>query len=948
MEINNFKTHNLRLVSETLKSGDTIASKQLLSEQIKTIENEIVNTKDKHKLNQLRETLNRYNFINSLIIPNDPRFTKVLTKDGTVVTKEIKKVNVDALKKDLITMADVIGLEEAKQKANEQIIMPISHPEIYKKFNRSARDGILLYGLPGTGKTMFAKALANEINGYFIEVKCTEIFDEYQGNSAKNIKKYFDNAKTHPLSVLFFDEFDAIGQKRTNDTNQEKTMVINTILTEMQGFKESQNKVICIAASNRPWLLDSALLRSGRFGIHIEIGLPNYECRKQMFSTALSKIPHEADIDYDKLAELTDNYNSADIINSIIEKMKQAAINRSIRNNMSDSIVTMQDGYDAIESTKTTVKQSDVDAINQFRNNQNVEDGTTSFIPEKKTSITFKDVAGLNDVKEKITKEVILPRLHPELYEALERKPEKGILLYGLPGTGKTMIAKAIANELDATFFSVKCSDILNKYVGQSSQNIKALFDSAHQYKNSIIFFDEFETIAQKRDGENNSTSQSIVTELLAQINGTQTEGTKERNSLLLIAATNCPWMIDSALLRPGRFGSHFKVNLPDREARSYLIHLKLDKLPHEAINFDKLVEETDGFSSADISDNLIETIKQQSINRSIKNSTRPIINNDDVEYALMNCHTSINKSDIESLEKFEHGQEIKSNQTAFIPEPLSNITLKDVAGMSEVKDKINREILMPLKRPDLFQAMHKKMETGYLFYGLPGTGKTMVAKAIANEIGATFFSVKASDIFGKYVGESERNIKELFDIARQYENSIIFFDEFETIGQARGNDSNNSKQAVITELLTQIQGTDNSYQDKKKNKLLLIAATNRPWMIDSALLRPGRFGTRFKIDLPNKEARKFLIMNSLSKVKYDLALDIEKIIECTEGFNGADISDNFIETMKSHSIDRAFKLDLSEAIITNEDLDYAIEHCKSSVSKEDIERLEEFEKSLN
>jgi SpoVK/Ycf46/Vps4 family AAA+-type ATPase len=223
-----------------------------------------------------------------------------------------------------------------------------------------------------------------------------------------------------------------------------------------------------------------------------------------------------------------------------------------------------------------------------------------------------------------------------------------------------------------------------------------------------------------------------------------------------------------------------------------------------------------------------------------------------------------------------------------------------------------------------------------------------MIAKAIANELDATFFSVKCSDILNKYVAQSSQNIKALFDSAHQYKNSIIFFDEFETIGQARGNDSNNSKQAVITELLTQIQGTDNSYQDKKKNKLLLIAATNRPWMIDSALLRPGRFGTRFKIDLPNKEARKFLIMNSLSKVKYDLALDIEKIIECTEGFNGADISDNFIETMKSHSIDRAFKLNLSEAIITNEDLDYAIEHCKSSVSKEDIERLEEFEKSLN
>ena len=312
-----------------------------------------------------------------------------------------------------------------------------------------------------------------------------------------------------------------------------------------------------------------------------------------------------------------------------------------------------------------------------------------------------------------------------------------------------------------------------------------------------------------------------------------------------------------------------------------------------------------------------------------------------------MNCHTSINKSDIESLEKFEHGQEIKSNQTAFIPEPLSNITLKDVAGMSEVKDKINREILMPLKRPDLFQAMHKKMETGYLFYGLPGTGKTMVAKAIANEIGATFFSVKASDIFGKYVGESERNIKELFDIARQYENSIIFFDEFETIAQKRDGENNSTSQSIVTELLAQINGTQTE-GTKERNSLLLIAATNCPWMIDSALLRPGRFGTRFKIDLPNKEARKFLIMNSLSKVKYDLALDIEKIIECTEGFNGADISDNFIETMKSHSIDRAFKLNLSEAIITNEDLDYAIEHCKSSVSKEDIERLEEFEKSLN
>jgi len=563
---------------------------------------------------------------------------------------------------------------------------------------------------------------------------------------------------------------------------------------------------------------------------------------------------------------------------------------------------------------------------------QDQEAAGDAFFPCERPTVTMDDIAGEENVKRQIDDQLVKPHENPELYARYKKSMGSGILLYGLPGTGKTMMAKAIANVLNGAFFSVKCSDILSKWVGESEQNIKDLFATARQYPVSIIFFDEFEAIGASRE-DTDKSEKDIVPEILAQMQGFESYD----NICICIAATNRPWMVDSAFLRPGRFGTHYRVDLPNKEARIQLFRMKMKDLPVSPdLDYDHLAEITDGFNCADIADGFVEKMKQSAIDRALDSGVEDEINEDDVEAAEKTIKSSVSESDVEQIKRFEAGQ-MDKNLTGFAPEEKPSITMADVAGLDSVKKAIDEQIVRPHQNPELYARFNKSIGSGILLYGLPGTGKTMVAKAIANEIDAAFFSVKCSDILSKWVGGSEQNVKNLFDSARKYKTAIIFFDEFEAIGSKREDEDSSSK-ALVPEILAQMQGFKTT-----KNELLVLAATNRPWMIDSAFLRPGRFGIHIRVDLPDEAARLAIFQNKLSKIPCESALDLKKAIELTAGYSAADVSDGFIEKMKSLAIERALS-NGGEEKITNDDILQAAQLVKSTVSPEDVENLKKYE----
>jgi transitional endoplasmic reticulum ATPase len=364
----------------------------------------------------------------------------------------------------------------------------------------------------------------------------------------------------------------------------------------------------------------------------------------------LRDLPVSSELDYDHLAEITDGYNCADIADGFVEKMKQSAIDRSLESGK-ECPIDETDVEVAEAAVKSTVAESDVENIKRFEAGQ-MDKNLTGFAPEEKPTVTMDDVAGLEDVKKAIDEQIIRPHQNPELYAKFNKQMGTGILLYGLPGTGKTMVAKAIANELDAAFFSVKCSDILSKWVGGSEQNVKNLFDSAHKYKTAIIFFDEFEAIGSKREDDNTSTK-ALVPEILAQMQGFHTS----KNELLVLAATNRPWMIDSAFLRPGRFGIHIRVDLPDEQARMAIFQNKLAKIPCAPdLDLAKAVRLTEGYSAADVSDGFIEKLKSLAIERALSGGGDERINNDDIEKASQLVKSSVSPDDVEALKRYEEG----------------------------------------------------------------------------------------------------------------------------------------------------------------------------------------------------------------------------------------------------------------------------------------------------
>ncbi len=537
----------------------------------------------------------------------------------------------------------------------------------------------------------------------------------------------------------------------------------------------------------------------------------------------------------------------------------------------------------------------------------------------KATGISYEDIGGLKNEVELIREMVELPMKHPEVFEKLGVGAPKGVLLTGPPGTGKTLLAKAVATETDASFYSIAGPEIMSKYYGESEKHLRDIFEQAEKSAPAIVFIDEIDSIAPKR-GETDQTEKRIVAQLL-----TLMDGLKSRGQVVVMAATNRPEDIDEALRRPGRFDREIRINPPDELGRKEILQIHTRGMPLEKdVDFNEIAIKTIGFTGADI-----EVLCKEAGLKSIK----PYFSE------LKNLQEKVPAQILDNIKvKREHFVDaMKQVEPSAMREVLINkphVNWEDVGGLEDAKEKLRELVELPLIRPDLFAKAGIKPSKGVLIYGPPGTGKTLLAKAVATEANANFISVKGPELISKWVGESEKHVREIFKKARQVAPSIIFFDEFDSISKVRGHSLTDSTERVVNQLLTELDGIE------ELEKVIVIAATNREDLIDPSLLRPGRIDSRIELKIPDEKTREKIFEVHTKNMPFDSSVKLKDYVKKTEGFTGADI-ESVVRNAGINAIKKYYKENKkAESIkVTKQDFEYGLEEVSKNIwkSNEDI-----------
>ena len=487
--------------------------------------------------------------------------------------------------------------------------------------------------------------------------------------------------------------------------------------------------------------------------------------------------------------------------------------------------------------------------------------------------ISYEDIGGLRNEVQKVREMIELPLRHPEIFERVGVEAPKGVLLYGPPGTGKTLLAKAVASETNANFYSISGPEIMSKFYGESEERLRQVFKEAEENAPSIIFIDEIDSIAPKREEVSGDVEKRIVSQLLTLMDGLQARG-----KLVVIGATNRPNAIDPALRRPGRFDREIEIGIPDEQGRLEILQIHTRGMPlTQDVDLGSIARVTHGFVGADL-----EALSKEAAMRSLR-KILPEINLEQprIPAEILN-KIKITREDFDSA--------LKDVQPSAMREVLvqrPNVRWEDIGGLGTVKDELAEAIEWPLKHADLFSQADVRPPKGILLYGPPGTGKTMMAKAVATTSEANFISVKGPELLSKWVGESEKGVREIFRKARQAAPCVVFFDELDAIAPRRGGSEGDSRvtERMISQMLTEMDGLE----DLKG--VVVIGATNRPDIIDEALLRPGRFDRLLEVPIPDKEARKQIFAIHTRKKPLDSSVDIDKLVSKTEGYTGAEIA---------------------------------------------------------
>ena len=486
--------------------------------------------------------------------------------------------------------------------------------------------------------------------------------------------------------------------------------------------------------------------------------------------------------------------------------------------------------------------------------------------------VSYEDIGGLKEEVKKVREMIEIPLKRPELFEKLGIAPPKGVLMHGPPGTGKTLLAKAVASESDAHFIAINGPEIMSNYVGGSEENLREYFEEAEENSPSIIFIDELDAIAPKREETNGEVERRTVAQLL-----TLMDGLKSRGQVVVIGATNRPDSLDPALRRPGRFDREIEIGVPDSDERKEVLEIHTRNMPlADDVDLDKIANTTHGFVGADL-----ESLCKEAAMRVVRRIL-PEIKSDDEEIPK------------EVMEKIVvTGDDFKSAQKEIQPSALREVLVQipdikwdDVGGLEDVKQELKEAVEWPLKHPETFQRLGIRPPKGTLLYGIPGTGKTLLAKAVASESEANFISVKGPELLSKWVGESEKGVREVFRKAKQAAPTVIFFDEIDAIASTRsGNDGDSGvTKRVVNQLLTEMDGLE------ELEDVAIIAATNRPDILDAGLMRPGRFDRHIQVKEPDEEARLSIFEVHTKDMPLANDVDLKKLAKNTDGYVGADI----------------------------------------------------------
>lgn len=523
---------------------------------------------------------------------------------------------------------------------------------------------------------------------------------------------------------------------------------------------------------------------------------------------------------------------------------------------------------------------------------------------------TYEDIGGLHEEIQRVREMVELPLRHPELFQRLGIEPPKGVLLHGPPGCGKTLLARAVANESEANFYSINGPEIMSKFYGESEARLREIFQQAQQNSPSIIFIDELDAIAPKREEVTGEVERRVVAQLLALM-----DGLSGRGNVIVIGATNRPSALDPALRRPGRFDREIEIGVPDKQGRHEVLQIHTRGMPlAEDVDLKKLADMTHGYTGADVS-----ALGRETAMKALRRYL-PQINLEEERIPP----SVLEKMEVKMDDFVNAYKEVTPTAMREVYIEVSTVHWTEVGGLDDVKQHLKEAVEWPMKTPEIFSRLGVKPPKGILLYGPPGCGKTLLARAVATESEANFISIKGPEVFSKWVGESEKAIREVFRKARMAAPAVIFFDEIDSLTPRRGAGFSDSgvSERVISQLLTEMDGIV-TLQD-----IVVVAATNRPDMVDSAVLRPGRFDRLIYVPEPDEKSRLQVFKIYTKGMPLSKDVDLNQLATVTKYYSGADI-----ESLCREAAMHALRRDVKAAEVTMKDFQDAVKEVGPSVT---------------